>query len=152
MVASKSCVEGAEACAAPCELVGDVPKGEAENPNEEDEEAPKEEENGEEENGAAKVGEAEKGAGVGGVGAARGPRPRATSSSNSFELLITLHIVRTKSDPSEIALMSACVWLADAEVTWGGKRVGEVTRSTKRESAERPAEAMEEKGCVPVGV
>jgi hypothetical protein len=130
--------------------VGEVPK-----------DGPKGE--GEEEKGDTKVGEEENGVAIAGekeeeaeeeedAGGWRGPTPRATSSSNSRELLITAHMVRTKSEPSEIALIMEWVWLVEAEVIWEGKRRGEVKRSTKRDSAERPAEAMEEKGSEGLGV
>lgn len=154
-VASKSGVTRVAVAAFPCALVGEVPNeppnGEVENP---EDEVWIEEEEEEKEKGEAKVGEEEKGVAIEGEEerGCRGTTPRATSSSNSFELLITAHIVLTKSEPNEMALMIEWVWVAeDAVVTWEGKRAGEVTKSTKRERAERPAEAMAEKGGEEVG-
>lgn len=70
--------------------------------------------------------------------------PLATKSENSFELLKTAHIVVTNEDPRETELMIECVW--EVEVICGGKREGEVIKSTKREREERPGGAREEKG------
>jgi hypothetical protein len=149
-------------------MVGEVPKGDPNDVDGEEEKGVEPEEKdveeekgvakvGDEENGAAEKGEEEEEEGIGveveveeEERGGRGVMPLATRSANSSELLITAHTVRTKLEPREMELMNAWVWEEveeeEDEERWDGKRVGEVTRSTKRERDERPVEAMEENG------